>query len=130
MQAEETTCPELVQCAEAHPVWELSEDVLAVQDDLDEVLDVVLVVVNAAELAKELVLGDVEVVDLEELTVVEDAADSLPKVDVVVEVLVVERFLHEAFDVVPVLEDAVKIECDVDVEWDGVVVQWTTCVVF
>ena len=110
-------------------------DVLVVQDGLDEVLDVVLVIVNVAELVEELVLGkavlkELEVVEPEELTVLEDAVDGLPKVDVVVEVLVVEKVLGEAFDVVLVLEDMVKVECDVNVEWGGIVVKLTTCVVF
>ena len=121
MRADETTCQVLMQCAEAQPVWELPVDVLVVQDELDEVLDVVLVVVNAAELVEELVLGkavlkDLEVVELEELTVLEAVVDVPPKADVVVEVLVVEKVLGEAFDVVLVLENMVGVECDVDVE--------------
>ena len=108
-------------------------DVLVVEDELDEVLDVVLVVVNAADLVEELVLGkavlkELEIVVAKELTELEIAVDGLPNVDV--EVLMVEKVLGEAFDVVLVLEDMVEFECDVDVKWGGVVVQLTACVVF
>ena len=109
-------------------------DVLVVEDELDEVLDVVLVVVNAADLVEKLLLGkavlkELEVVVAKKLTLLEAAVDGLPKVDVVVEVLVLGEMPGEAFDVILVLEDTVEVECDVDVEWGGVMVLLTTCVV-
>ena len=67
-------------------------DVLVVEDVVDEVLNVVFVVVTAANLFKrhirgKVVLKELKVVIEKRLIVLEAEIDELPKVDVVVEIL-------------------------------------------
>ena len=106
-----------------------------VQDELSKVLDVKLVVVTFADLVEQLVLGEavlreLRAVEMERLTVLEVAADVLRRVDVVAEMLMVEKVLSGVFDVVLVHKEMIRAEYDVGKEWSSEVVRLPTCVVF
>ena len=110
-------------------------DELAVENVVDEVLDVVLVVVTTANMVKRHIHGKLELKELKvviakRLSVLEAELDGLQEVDVIVEILLLGELPDEVFDVVLGLEDAIEVECNVVVDRGGVVALLITRVAF